>query len=82
MYTLSVMTEIAPDVYLPHAQVIMEMLKETFNSYSNLANPVSCYILETMLNFVPFVEKNQIVSCFFNLIICIGNFFFFFLAVG
>ncbi|XP_014209388.1 importin-4 [Copidosoma floridanum] len=60
MYTLSVMTEITQDVYLPHAQTIMEMLNETLNSFCNLANPVSCYILDTLLHLVPLIEGNQL----------------------
>jgi hypothetical protein len=62
MYTLSVMTEMAPNAYLPHVQTVMELLNNTLNTFSELANPVSCYILDTMLHLVPLIEGNQIAS--------------------
>lgn len=61
MYILSTITEIAPDAYLPHVQTIIELLNATLNSFTDLANPVSCYILETMLHLVPLIEGNQLV---------------------
>ncbi|OXU25360.1 hypothetical protein TSAR_005639 [Trichomalopsis sarcophagae] len=60
MYTLSIMTEIAPDAYLPHVQTIMELLNNVLNKFTDLANPVSCYILDIMLHLVSLVEGNQI----------------------
>ena len=62
MYTLSIMTEIAPDAYLPHLQIIMELLNGVLNNLTNLASPLSCYILDTMEHLVPLVQGNQIVS--------------------
>lgn len=62
MYTLSIMTDIAPSIYLPHCQTILELINFTINSFTDLANPVSCYILEIMLHLIPLVEGNQIVS--------------------
>lgn len=64
MFTLSMMTEIASDVYLPHVKTIMNLMNETLNKYTDLANPVSCYVLEVMLHLVPLVEGNQEVSKF------------------
>lgn len=62
MYTLSLLTEIAPEAYLPHVQSIMQLLHERLNSFTDLANPLSCYILSIMLHLVPLVEGNQIAS--------------------
>ncbi|XP_011501436.1 PREDICTED: importin-4-like [Ceratosolen solmsi marchali] len=61
MYTLSIMTEIAPNTYLHHVQTVMELLNNTLNTFTELANPVSCYILDTMLNLVPLIGGNQII---------------------
>ncbi|XP_058803486.1 importin-4-like [Phymastichus coffea] len=59
MFTLSTMTEIAYNVFLPHVNTIMNLLHETLNKFTDLANPVSCYVLEVMLHLVPLVEGNQ-----------------------
>lgn len=59
LYTLSVMTEIACDAYLPTSQSIMVILSQTLNNIPDLANPVAFYVLKVMLNFVPIVSNNQ-----------------------
>lgn len=61
-YTLSVMTEIAPDAYLTHAESLTVLLSQTLNSLQNLGNPVAFYVLRIMLNLVPLIGNNQTVS--------------------
>ncbi|XP_050478214.1 importin-4-like isoform X1 [Bombus huntii] len=58
-YTLSIMTEIAPDVYSIHAVSLANLLGQTLNSLQDLRNPVAYYILKIMQSLVPFVEGNQ-----------------------
>lgn len=65
-YTLSIMTEIAPDTYSIHAVSLANLLGQTLNSLQDLGNPVAYYILKTMQSLVPFVEGNQRVSCIYN----------------
>lgn len=65
-YTLSVMTEIAPDAYLTHAASLAILLGQTLNSLQDLGNPVAYYILKIMQSLVPLVEGNQVVSCIYN----------------
>lgn len=59
MYTLSIITEIASEAYLPTSQSIMVILNQTLNNLQDLANPIAYYIIKTMLNFVPFVSQKQ-----------------------
>lgn len=61
-YTLSIMTEVAPDAYLTHAASLAVLLGQTLNSLQDLGNPVAYYILRIMQNLVPLVEGNQMVS--------------------
>ncbi|XP_003484719.1 importin-4 [Bombus impatiens] len=58
-YTLSIMTEIAPDAYLTHAASLAILLGQTLNSLQDLGNPVAYYILKIMQSLVPLVEGNQ-----------------------
>ncbi|XP_003693033.1 importin-4 [Apis florea] len=58
-YTLSIMTEVAPDAYLTHAASLAVLLGQTLNSLQDLGNPVAYYILRIMQNLVPLVEDNQ-----------------------
>ncbi|XP_033352643.1 importin-4-like [Bombus vosnesenskii] len=58
-YTLSIMTEIAPDVYSIHAVSLANLLGQTLNSLQDLRHPVAYYILKIMQSLVPFVEGNQ-----------------------
>lgn len=58
-YTLSIMTEVAPDAYLTHAASLAVLLGQTLNSLQDLGNPVAYYILRIMQNLVPLVEGNQ-----------------------
>lgn len=68
MYTLSIMTEIASEAYLPTSQAIMTILSQTLNNLQDLANSVAYYIIKTMLNFVSYVSQKQHVS-----LLCILN---------
>lgn len=65
-YTLATMTEIAPEIYLAHAQSLMTMLGETLSGLHELGNPVSFYIIRIMLHLAPLVEGNQIMVNAYN----------------
>ncbi|XP_076749367.1 importin-4 [Xylocopa sonorina] len=58
-YTLSIMTEIAPDAYHTHAASLAVLLGQTLNSLHDLGNPVAYYVIRIMQNLVPLVEDNQ-----------------------
>ncbi|KAK0087613.1 hypothetical protein PV325_000560 [Microctonus aethiopoides] len=66
MYTLATMTEIAPEIYLAHAQSICGLLGQTFASLQEYGNPVAFYIIQTMLYLSPLVEGNQIMINAYN----------------
>nr|XP_033340225.1 importin-4-like [Megalopta genalis] len=59
-YTLSIMTEVAPEAYQTHAGSIAALLGQTLNSLQDLGNPVAYYVLRIMQNLVPLVENNRI----------------------
>ncbi|XP_046413500.1 importin-4-like isoform X1 [Neodiprion fabricii] len=59
MYTLSTMTEVAPQAYLPHAQSVVFLLENTLNGLQDLGHPVAFYVLLTLTHLVPLVEGNQ-----------------------
>lgn len=61
-YTLSIMTEIAPDAYLSHVGSLAVLLAQTLNSLQDLGNPVAYYVLKIMQNLVPLVEGDQMVG--------------------
>lgn len=65
-YTLSIMTEIAPDAYITHAASLAILLGQTLNSLQDLGNPVAYYILKILQSLVPLVEEDQMVSCIYN----------------
>ncbi|XP_012279417.1 importin-4 [Orussus abietinus] len=58
MYTLAMMTEIAPDIYLPHIQSITILLAQTLNGLQELGSPTAFYIMRTLLHLVPVIETN------------------------
>ncbi|XP_043248077.1 importin-4-like [Colletes gigas] len=58
-YTLSIMTEMAPDTYLPHAESLMGLLNQTLSSLDDLGDPVAYYVLRTLQNLVPLVQGYQ-----------------------
>ncbi|XP_066592125.1 importin-4-like [Prorops nasuta] len=60
MYTLSIMTEVAPDAYLTHAKSVVDLLQLAISGIQNLGSNVAYYVLKTMQNLIPFVEGNQI----------------------
>lgn len=68
MYTLSVMTEIAPEAYIDHAQSIIVLLQQTLSSLQNFGNPVTYYLIKVLLHLVPLNKTppaNQIVIILF-----------------
>ncbi|XP_076248556.1 importin-4 [Calliopsis andreniformis] len=58
-YTLSVMTEVAPDAYLTHAGSLAVLMGQTLNGLQDLTHPVAYYVLKIMQNLIPLVEGNQ-----------------------
>ena len=58
MYTLSTITEIAPEAYLPHCQTIMNLLNNAISS-SDPTHQLTSYVLQTMTHLVTLVEGNQ-----------------------
>lgn len=61
MYTLSIMTEITPEVYVAHAQSLMSLLVQTYNSLQQqYGNSIAYYIVKTMQHLTPLVENNQV----------------------
>ncbi|XP_015437006.1 PREDICTED: importin-4 [Dufourea novaeangliae] len=58
-YTLSIMTEVAPDAYQTHAGSIAVLMGQTLNSLQDLGNPVAYYVLRILQNLVPLVQNNQ-----------------------
>lgn len=63
MYTLSVITEISPDQFLPHISSLAVLFSNVLNSVQDLSSPLAYYTVLTMIHFVPLVEGNQSVSC-------------------
>ncbi|XP_076287223.1 importin-4 [Lasioglossum baleicum] len=63
-YTLSIMTEVAPDAYDTHAGPIIALLGQTLNSLQDLGHPVAHYILRIMQNLVPLVQDQRIVNAY------------------
>lgn len=63
MYTLSVITEISPDQFLPHVSSLTVLFSNMLNSVQDLSSPLAYYTVLTMIHFVPLVEGDQSVSC-------------------
>ncbi|KAJ8865995.1 hypothetical protein PR048_033519 [Dryococelus australis] len=59
MYTLSVITELSADQFLPHASSLVCLLGNTLNQLQNLACPLSYYTLLTMVHLIPLLEADQ-----------------------
>nr|CAD7413649.1 unnamed protein product [Timema poppensis] len=66
MYTLSMITEISSDQFLPHASSLVHMLANTLNQLENLSSPLSYYTLLTMIHIVPLVEGDQALANLFT----------------
>nr|CAD7577331.1 unnamed protein product [Timema californicum] len=66
MYTLSMITEISSDQFLPHASSLVYMLANTLNQLENLSSPLSYYTLLTMIHIVPLVEGDQALANLFT----------------
>ena len=63
MYTLSVITEISPDQFLPHVSSLAVLFSNMLNSVQDLSSPLAYYTVLTMIHFVPLAEGDQSVSC-------------------
>jgi hypothetical protein len=63
MYTLSVITEISPDQFLPHVASMAVLFSNILNSVQDLSSPLAYYTVLTMIHFVPLIEGDQSVSC-------------------
>ncbi|XP_057341318.1 importin-4-like [Microplitis mediator] len=59
VFTLSQMTEVAPEIYTAHLSSLASLLVETYRSLSELGNPVAFYIIKIMRDLAPLVEGNQ-----------------------
>ncbi|KAK1123971.1 hypothetical protein K0M31_006999 [Melipona bicolor] len=59
MYTLSIMTETAPDVYLTRAVSLTILLRETLNNLHDLRHPIAYYTLKILQNLSPLINGNQ-----------------------
>jgi len=65
MYTLSVITEISPDQFLPHVPSMAFLFSSMLNSVQDLSSDLAYYTVLTMIHFVPLAEGNQGVSYIF-----------------
>lgn len=59
MFTLDVLTEIAPEAYLEHTKTILELLINMLNKCNDPRSPLPAYVLTIMTNLVPLLEGNQ-----------------------
>lgn len=59
MYTLSVITEVSPDQFLPHASSIAFLFSNMLNSVQDLGSSLAYYTVITMIHFVPLAEGDQ-----------------------
>ncbi|KOX69401.1 Importin-4 [Melipona quadrifasciata] len=59
MYTLSIMTETAPDVYLTRAVSLTILLGQTLNNLHDLRHPIAYYTLKILQNLSPLINGNQ-----------------------
>lgn len=69
-YTLSILSEVAPDQFLVHAQLFGILFISTLRSLTDLASPVAYLTLVCMTHFVPTVDGDQAVSIIYLLIYC------------
>lgn len=59
MYTLSIMTEISIDQYIPHAESFGFLFTNTLNGLHDLGSDLAYYTLVTMKNFSLVIEGHQ-----------------------
>lgn len=62
MYTLSIITGIAPDVYLTRAVSLTILLGQTLSNLHDLRHPIAFYTLKILQNLSPLIDGNQMVS--------------------
>ncbi|KAJ9579600.1 hypothetical protein L9F63_004785, partial [Diploptera punctata] len=59
MYTLSVITEVSPDQFLPHSSSMAFLFSNMLNSLQDCSSPLAYYTVITMIHFVPLAEGDQ-----------------------
>ncbi|PNF17098.1 hypothetical protein B7P43_G16108, partial [Cryptotermes secundus] len=59
MYTLSVISEVSPDQFLPHAQSMGVLFSNVLNSVQDLGSRLAYYTVLTMNHFVPLAVVDQ-----------------------
>lgn len=65
MYTLSVISEVSPDQFLPHAQSMGVLFSNVLNSVQDLGSRLAYYTVLTMNHFVPLAVVDQAVNHIF-----------------
>lgn len=63
MYTLSVITEVSPDQFLPYVTSVVFLFSNMLNSVQDLSSPLAFYTVLTMKHIVPLAGGDQQVSC-------------------
>lgn len=64
------MTEVAPMIYASYAGSLTILLTQTLSGLQDLKTPTSYYILKTMKNLIPLIEKNESVSTMGDISVC------------
>ncbi|XP_043514170.1 importin-4-like isoform X1 [Frieseomelitta varia] len=59
LYTLSILTETSPDVYLTRAVSLTILLGQTLSNLNDLRHPIAFYILKILHNLSPLINGNQ-----------------------
>ncbi|XP_029160680.1 importin-4-like [Nylanderia fulva] len=59
LYTLSIMTETAPDAYNTHAKSLILVLAQTLTHLHDLEQPVAVYTLNTLRHLIPIVKHDE-----------------------
>ncbi|KAL1117459.1 hypothetical protein AAG570_004785 [Ranatra chinensis] len=58
-YTLSILTEIAPDEFRPIAQTFMALFKNTLKQLTDLASPVAFFIIVSIVHLGPIIRTDR-----------------------
>lgn len=59
LYTLSIMTDVTPDVYTSHARSLVMLLAQTLGSLQNLGNLAALHILNTLRHLIPVAKHDE-----------------------
>ncbi|XP_071878378.1 importin-4 [Bombus fervidus] len=65
-YTLSIITEIAPQAYCEYGPVFVLILGETLKSLPDFGNPIAYYILKSLQYLVPLTKTNHMTRDIYN----------------